>query len=79
MITLKPVADPVKLRRARRAADLTQEEIGNLLGVHKGQVCHYEKGRRKLSADEVKTWADACSIDVNDLYSMKPQRELISK
>ena len=33
-----------KIRSARRAKNLTQQELGEMLGVNKAAICKYEKG-----------------------------------
>ncbi len=36
-----------RLKALRIAKNLTQEQLGNLIGVHKSAICCYEKGTRQ--------------------------------
>ena len=40
-----------KIKYARKINGLTQKELGNKLGVTEAQVCHIEKGNRKLQPE----------------------------
>lgn len=39
------------LRELRRAAGLSQEDVGLLAGVSRSQICHVEHGRRTSAED----------------------------
>lgn len=51
------------LRRIRRMRGLTQQALGNAVGLQRAEICKYEKGNRKPN---VFTLADLCRVlDVN--------------
>lgn len=54
-----------RLRRARKAAGLTQGQAAKLLGLHRPSVCEMEAGRRKVSADELLQLAQMYGVDMS--------------
>ena len=65
-----PQIDPDKLRAARDAAGLSQEQMGAIIGVTKAQVGNIENGYSKLGANYLPLWARACGIlNVLSLYT----------
>lgn len=56
-----------KLKEARKAAHITQQELAEYLGVHRSTVANYEIGRRKPTFLELKKIAEKLRIDVNYL------------
>lgn len=42
-----------RLKEARKKAGLTQEELGNLIGVGKSSICSYEKETRNPTLDNI--------------------------
>ena len=54
------------IRKARLKRDLTQGELGNLVGRSKQNVCDIEKGRKKdLKSEMLIKFADALRINPN--------------
>ena len=41
---------PEQITKIRKAAGYSQEALGALIGVSKGAICNYEKGRRPIKA-----------------------------
>ena len=57
-----------KIKRARKAKGLTQEELGNLLGVKKSAIAKYENGRViNLKQDIIKKLCDVLELSPADL------------
>lgn len=54
-----------RLRIAREQAGLTQGQVAKLLSVHRPTVSEIEAGRRKVSADEVRMFADIYGVDTD--------------
>lgn len=57
-----------KIRQQRRLRDLTQAQVGDMLGVSAQQVYKYESGRNTITADKLQTLADAWGIPVGEFY-----------
>ena len=55
------------LKRLRLSRKLTQEELGNVIGVKKGSVSAYERGDRKPSFEVLENIADYFNINLGDL------------
>ena len=56
-----------RIKEARKNKGLTQEQLGNLIGVAKTTITGYEKNREP-SAAKLGEIADALGVDVNFLY-----------
>ncbi len=54
--------DPIRLRLTRVRADLTQAELGNLVGTTASQISHYERGRAQPSVKSIQKLAVALDI-----------------
>lgn len=52
------------LRQAREAAGLSQGQAARRLGLHRPTVSEIEAGRRRVSAEELKAFADLYRVDV---------------
>lgn len=48
------------LRELRIAAGLTQSQLADRLGLKQNTVSQYEKGNRKVDADTLAAWVEAC-------------------
>jgi transcriptional regulator with XRE-family HTH domain len=53
-----------RIRRERRAANLTQTELADILGVTFQQIQKYEKGRNRVAASRLVQIADALNVPV---------------
>lgn len=51
---------PASLRRMRRLADLSQEQLAEALGVNPSFVSLVESGKRRLKAERLYLWVEAC-------------------
>lgn len=56
-----------RIREARKDKGLTQEQLGNIIGVAKTTIAGYEKNREPTAAN-VGAIADALGVDVNYLF-----------
>ena len=54
------------LRSARRAASLTQVELGERLGTDQSYISKYERGERRIDVVELRAICAALSIDVTE-------------
>jgi transcriptional regulator with XRE-family HTH domain len=57
-----------RIREARERAGLSQEELGAALGKDQGAMSEYESGKRRLSAIDLPTLAQALSISLNYFF-----------
>ncbi|MCO7199781.1 helix-turn-helix transcriptional regulator [Pseudoalteromonas sp. OANN1] len=55
------------LRRMRKVAGKTTQEMANLVGVERGTYENYEKGVSKFPYEYFEVWCDACGINLNPL------------
>jgi transcriptional regulator with XRE-family HTH domain len=58
-----------RIRRVRRAADITQAELAEKLGTDQSFVSKYERGERRLDVVELRTICQALGIDFVDFLS----------
>lgn len=56
-----------RLREARIKRKLSQEELGNMIGVSKVSVCGYEKGKRTPTMEVFLSIVDILDVDPNYL------------
>ena len=61
-----------RLRKARAAAGVTQEEVASSLGRRKSWLAKLERGQRSLLFSEAIDLADAYGIALVDLFPNKP-------
>jgi transcriptional regulator with XRE-family HTH domain len=54
----------IKLRQARQEAGLSQGQAAKLLGLHRPTLSNIEAGERKVSAGELKQFADLYKVSV---------------
>ena len=65
--------DRHKLKAAREAAGLKQEDVADAMSVTKAQVHNIEAGYSGITGDGIGEWAKACGVkNVYDLYSVAP-------
>jgi transcriptional regulator with XRE-family HTH domain len=60
MLALRRRMIAVQFRQCRLAADLTQKQIAQLLGVSSGMVSQYERGQRDIPFAELELAAEQC-------------------
>lgn len=58
---------PNRIRMLRQRADLSQTELGDLVGLTQGQIGHLENGARNLTLEWMKRIAKALGVSVADL------------
>ena len=51
-----------KIKNARKAAGLTQQQVANKIGILKQSYAMYEYGTRKPRLEKLKKIADACGV-----------------
>lgn len=56
-----------RLRKLRKAKHLTQEELGDMIGVKKSTICCYEKGTRTPSIENIIDLIHVFGIDADYL------------
>lgn len=64
-----------RLRQARQAAGLSQEQVSRLLGIHRPSVSEFEAGRRRVGAEELSKLAEIYHVSVDWLTSDKDDIE----
>jgi transcriptional regulator with XRE-family HTH domain len=55
---------PERLKQAREAAGLSQGQVSRILKMHRPAITEIELGGRKVSAGELKAFADAYKVSV---------------
>ena len=55
------------LKKVRTKADLSQEELADLAGLHRTYVGSVERGERNISIDNMERLANALTVDIKDL------------
>jgi transcriptional regulator with XRE-family HTH domain len=58
----------VRIREFREARDITQAELGALMGVSFQQVQKYEKGESSVAASRLPALCAALGVYINDLF-----------
>ncbi len=62
-----------RCEKAREYAGLSQEELAEIIGVHRQTVGHYELGTVKtLKVLVLRAWAEACGVDPDWLIGDDP-------
>ncbi|WP_262695980.1 helix-turn-helix domain-containing protein [Kordiimonas aquimaris] len=51
-----------RLKEARKLAGLSQGQVAKILGLHRPTVSEIESGRRRVSADEINSFAEAYEV-----------------
>lgn len=54
-----------RLRDARQAAGLSQGQVAKLLAMHRPTISEIEAGNRRVSAEELTTFADTYDVTVS--------------
>lgn len=60
----------INLKRERQKKNLSQEELGNLIGVTGVTIMRYEKGAREPKIETIKSIANALKIPVANLIDL---------
>lgn len=55
------------IRRARKAAGMTQEELAAKAGMYKGSIAQYERGLRSPKNEYIKKIASALDVSYSEL------------
>lgn len=58
-----------RLKELRKQANLTQQQLGSLVGVTKVSICCYENGTRTPTLDTLKDLADSLNIPLTYLLA----------
>lgn len=58
----------MNLYKARKEADLTQQELGNVIGVTAQQYGKRERGLMSISLEEASMFSDALAIPIIELF-----------
>lgn len=58
----------MRLRRLRRDAEMTQEQLAKLAGVHKATICMIERGAQRPSLDLAKDIAKVFGLPVEQVF-----------
>lgn len=64
-----------RIKDARNAKDITQQEFAELLGVCRSTIANYELGRRNPSLEEVVKIAEILDVDANYLLGIEMAKE----
>ena len=69
-----------RLKELRKAANLTQQELGDMINVTKVSICCYEKGTRTPALETINDLANVFHVNVdyllgNDMYFVADQNE----
>lgn len=60
-----------KLRKARKAAGLTQAQMGQRLGLTMAGYRQKESGERKISVEEANAIANILHVSLDDIFFQK--------
>jgi transcriptional regulator with XRE-family HTH domain len=63
-----------RLRAAREAAGLTQGQVARILDMHRPSISEIEAGRRRVSAEELKVFAETYGVMIEWLTESGPER-----
>ena len=64
---------PSRLRAAREMSGLSQGQAARRLGLHRPTISEIEAGRRRVSADEVRAFAELYSVSASWLLEAKSE------
>lgn len=67
------------VRRIRLAKNLTQEQVAEAADLHVNYVSSVERGERNISICNVERFARALGVEMAQLVSPDPAREVASK
>jgi transcriptional regulator with XRE-family HTH domain len=72
-----PNGFPERLRQLRKQRDLSQTELGELVGLHYNHIGRYERGASRPSADAARRLADTLGVSTD--YLMEGTTEEAAK
>lgn len=58
----------MKIKEKRESAKLTQEELGNMLGVNRSTVAMWEAGEAMPRADKLPILAEIFNCSIDELF-----------
>jgi len=58
-----------RLRELRKAAGLSQEELGFKAGIHRTYIGSVERGEQNVSVDNIHKLAKALNVSVSKLFN----------
>ena len=62
-----------RLRQIRQIRGLSQEELADLVGLHRTYVGSVERSERNVSIDNMERFAQALEIDITELLIEEPE------
>jgi transcriptional regulator with XRE-family HTH domain len=68
----RKAAIAARLRAAREMAGLSQGQVAKMLGLHRPSISEAEAGRRKVSAEELTTFANIYKVSLSWLACADP-------
>lgn len=71
-----PAKHPNNLREIRKARNLSTTQLGDYIGVTKGEVEHWEAGRRDMNASQLVKAAELLDCTPNDILGYSKEGEL---
>ena len=58
----------LKLKQLRIKHNLTQQQLGELLGYKNNSICQIENGKRNMSIEKVVELAELFDISIDELF-----------
>ena len=58
----------LKLKHLRIEHNLTQQQLGELLGYKNNSICQIENGKRNMSIDKMVELAELFNISIDELF-----------
>lgn len=76
-----PLAEDIKIgeniRRVRRQKNLTQDELGKLIGLTFQQIQKYERGKNRISAGKLVVLARKLGVGIEEFVSDAPEPSVL--
>ena len=73
---IAPAKQPNNLREIRKARNLSTTQLGDYIGVTKGEVEHWEAGRRDMNAIQLVKAAELLGCTPNDILGYSKEGDL---
>lgn len=58
------------LRKKRHEKGFSQEYVASLLGVTKNQISHWEIGKRKIYAEQLRQYCGVLGVTMQEVFDM---------